>query len=556
MVNFSSLKTQAEMALAKLTEGKYYELSGINQRLQKVANDYPHDTVIIAVSRVVEQLSNKNPSGIISQGEIEKIYNELIGLNVSGTKFRDVLGDLLISEKPKSATSNEKYALTMRDNPDDGQIEYDCNTEVKAGFEKLFNQISDKYDPQKASLAREKVGLELNSLGFNNVRVKIAGGNSKFLVFAADIDTNRGSVRVYIPTEASGEKFPSVFVSGNQFDELKKSNLSSYVTESSFRNSRLPNVSSILNTLNILTSETNSNNEEFSKIASFFKENGNENLSAPELFASIPDQNSNLKDVQIPLTEVPKPLKVLASQIEENIMEASVGFPQSTVRFTKKMLVAELNSMGFKNSQIRVKEATSDGFICEATINTPKGKMPIEIPIEIKGNFPLLPSVFAKGDYISEFNTANIKNLVMKNTENHIIVRDDDLSNGMSLAQLKEIIVKSAMSGDYDKCDDTIAIIEKKFGEDVYRNVVADYYKTLINVGNVKDNLTASYNDSDQFVKTPNSLYPIHKKFGRPAHDLIRDENGEYHLKSTYSSRQNQKEEGAFFSTAKVLVGD
>jgi hypothetical protein len=103
-------------------------------------------------------------------------------------------------------------------------------------------------------------------------------------------------------------------------------------------------------------------------------------------------------------------------------METAVGFPQAAVRLTKRMLVAELNSMGFKGSQIRVVAPTSDGFICEAILNTAKGKTTIEVPIEMRGNAPLLPSVFAKGDFVAEFTAPSLHAFAMSD-----FVNDDAL---------------------------------------------------------------------------------------------------------------------------------
>jgi hypothetical protein len=559
MVNFSSLKTQAEMALAKLTEGKYYELGNLNQRLQKAAADYPHDTVINAVARVIEQLHTKDQSKLISQGDIEKVYNELIGLNVTGTRFREILGDLLVSDKPDSAEPNLQYARGMRDDPDMGSIEYEADPEIKEGFSKMFDPIADKYDPQCATAAKEKVGLELVSLGFDNPRIRLAGGNSKFLVFAADLDTNRGAVRIFIPADASGTQLPSVFVAGNQFDELSLPAITAYVTDAKYRNNRLPAVSDILKTLNVITTgaKVALPDGDFSKLAARLpKTNGSEGLSGPGVFASIPDENENVKDIEIPLTQTPEPLKALASEIEENVMEAAVGYPQAVVRLTKRMLVAELSAMGFKNSQVRVSHSTGDGFICEAAINTLRGKVLIEIPIEMKDNAPLLPSVFAKDDFVANFDAESLHAFASSGVETENVVSADDNLHGMNLPQLKDCIVRSAMQGDFDACDNAISVIEKKFDEDTYRTVVSDYHKILVGLENREEVVKASYNDSEQFVKTPNSIYPIHKKLGRPAHELIRDDNGTYHLKSTYRARQNQKEEGAFFSNAKALIGD
>lgn len=527
MVDFSSLKTQAEMALAKLTEGKCYEISDVNSRLQKIAAQLPQDTVINAVARVIEQLSKKDQTRLISQGEIENIYNQLIGLNAGGTRFREVLGDLLVSNAPKPVEQNLDYIRGMRDDPEKSPLEYDVNPQFKEDFGQMFKKHIDKYDPQCAVAAQEKVGMELKSLGYEP-RIKLAGGNSKFLIFAADFYTPHGSVCTFIPSNAAGTQSPSVFIAGNKFNTLTKSAIDSFLSEASHKNSKLPHVSDVLNTI--------------------------EKLSCSEVSASVSDAHMNTRPVEIPMAEVPEPLKALASQIEENLAEVSVGYPQNIVRSAKQMLISELDAMGFKNSQIRVASSMTGGFICEATLNTPKGKLSIEAPIEMNNDIPLLPAVFAKGDFVDSFDESSLHRFVSNNSGDNTIIRADSHFHEMTFAQLKDAMIKSAMRKDYDSCDEIIGVIASKVDENTYRNVVSDYHKLLLNVDNINEKL--AYDDKDQFVKTPNSIYPIHKKLGKPAHELIRDENGEYHLKSTYSSRENQKESGAFFSNAKVLIGD
>lgn len=560
MTNFSSLKMQAELALAKLTEGKHYVLGEVKDRLQKAAANYPQDTVINAMASVIEQIYHKNPNEFISQGDIEKLYENLIGLNATGSKFREVLGDLLLSEKRASVESNTNYINSVRDT-DIKALDYDINKEAKSELDKMFEMISDKYDAQCASFAKEKVALELISMGYDTARVKLAGGNSKFLVFAADLDTNRGAVRVYIPADASGTQLPSVFVAGDKFEELTPAALKEHLINAAQRTNYLPNVSAILNSLNILTGNTSASlpESDFAKIATKMPSpNGSEGLSAPGIFASLPDENKNISEVKIPKTEVPVPLKPLVSDIEESVLETAVGYPQAAVRLTKRMLVAELNSMGFKGSQIKIAAPSSDGFICEAIINTPSGKTSIEIPIEMKGNAPLLPSVFAKGDYVAEFTASNLHAFAMSNfaTDDVSVSRQFSDLDSMGLVQLKDVIVKSALNGDFESCDEAIAVIGEKFDENTYRQVIADYQKMLLNLEDTKNNVKMAYDDSDQFVMTPNSMYPVHKKLGRPINELIRDENGVYHLKSTYASRKNQQEGSVLFNTAKILVGD
>jgi len=559
MTNFGALKSQAELLLAKLEQGKHYVIGDLNERLQKAAGDHPQDIVIKSVASVIERVCSKDPRALISQGDVDKLYNELVGLNASGTRFREVLGDLLVSDLPGQVdVTNTKYINGLRDDPTQDAIDYGVDHEVKSGFDQLFEAASDKYDPQLAASAKQRVEHELQTLGVVNPRTRIAGGNSRFLVFAADLDTNRGAVRVYIPTESTGTKFPSIFVAGNRFETLTATNLGAYLEEAAMRQDCLPNVSAVLQSLDlaIKADKQSVSDENFSKLASTLpQDNGSEGVSGPGLFANLPDQKDDMRDVEIPIAPIPKELKVVASDLEESVMEAAVGYPQATVRLAKRMIIAELGSMGFKGSQIRVASATHDGFICEAILNTPQGKFSIEVPIEMNGNAPLLPAVFAKGDYVAKFDAASIHAIAMRDagTIDVAVCRDSAL-HSMNLSELKNTMVRSASENDFDTCDEALEVIANRFDEDTYRTVVADYHAMLAGLKKSGESLKQSFDDADQFVQSPNSIYPIHKQFGLPAHALVRDANGVYHRKSTYKTTDDP--DGAFFSTAKVLVGD
>jgi len=556
MTNFNALKTQAEYLLAKMEHGKGYRIGDLNQRLRQAADENPGDIVIRSVASVIERLHGKDPDSMMTQGQLESVYQELVGLN-KNTRFREVLGDLLRSDKNEPDLTNKDFVGARRD-PVEGFLSYDVDEHVKKGFDNIFRPDSKSYDPQNATKAKEKVELELKSMGFNP-HVRLAGGNARFLIFITSMDTNRGAVPLYIPAEASGDKLPSVFVGSNTFEQLTTSNLSDYLNAAAFNRDRLPEVSSILNALDqaLGAAPKTTKEEEFAQLfASLAVANGSEGLSAPGVFAELSEQKA-LRDIEIPSTPVPTALKALTSAIEESVLEAAVGYPQSSVRMAKRMIIAELGSMGFKNSQVRVASPTGDGFICDAILNTPQGKLKIEIPIEMNGNAPLLPSVFAKNDYVADFTISNIQAIAIKEA-GYVegAVRVDAQLYGMSLNELRDTMSKSAARGDFNTCDEALEVISDRFDENTYRSVVADYHKLLSKLGNTKDLMRQAYEDDGQFVRTPNSMYPMHKKLGLPAHELIRDENGTWHRKSTYAAKQDQEHLGAFFSTAKALVGD
>jgi hypothetical protein len=260
--------------------------------------------------------------------------------------------------------------------------------------------------------------------------------------------------------------------------------------------------------------------------------------------------------IEMPKVKVPGALKAIATEIEDKIMDVSVGYPEKSISVAKKMVAAELASMGFKGSQVRVLEPMKDGFVCQALLNTAEGKVAIDVPIEMNGVAPLLPSVFACGDQIADFNSASLKMLTMKKVATESKVNRDCQFYSMDVYQLKDVIIRAASAGDFATCDEALEVIAETTNPETYRDAVADYQRVLIGVSKTQETLKQAYDDSDQFMKTSTSMYPIHKRLGRPAHELVRDENGEYHLKSTYYARKNQETAGAFFSNAKVLVGE
>lgn len=505
-MNINSIKTLAEAALAKLAHGKRYALSDVYKRTQQARQQYPQDSVIQAFGHVIERVAQKSGEQMISQGDLDNIYQQVVGLNVSGTRFRDALGDLLITKQPNISTSNDNFIAERRATGD--MVSYDIDNELKNDLDGVFTSSNQLYDPQLAAKAKNKVIMELNSIGFPKNRVRLAGGNAEFLIFSADLDTNRGVVRVLIPASASGAQLPTVFSVNDKFVKLTADNIDKYITTQANR-------------------------------------------------YSVMEKQSDIGSVDVPTVPVPEPLKGIAN-FEESVVEASTNYPATSVRLAKKMVISELSGMGFKGSQVRVSEPTGDGFICEATINTPKGKVNIEIPIEMKNNTPLMPSVFAKDDFVADFTAPNLMSLVAKeaNIQTPAVYRDSPLMT-FNIEQLKEVIYRSAMKGDLDTCDEVLEIISERFGPEIYATAVSDYQRVLNSKNETNEILRQAYEDSDQFVKTPNSLYPIHKKLLRPAHELIRDEDGEYHLKNVYYGRQAQKSsEGVLFNTAKILVGD
>lgn len=554
MSHFNELKRRAEALLSQMERGKEYTVGHVGQRLERAAADHPQDTVIRAVAGVLDRMGRQNPDALISQADLDRIYNQLVGLDASGTRFREVLGDLLLSERPASAAPDPKYAEACRDPLREAISETEPALARELGA--MFEFADSHYDPKLALEARDKVGMELHSMGVRGARVRIAGGNPRHLVFAADIDTNRGAVRVYVPVEASGDKLPSVFVAGDRFTELTPSNLKTHLEQTTVRGDRLPEISAVLKSLDILTMKAKPtvSGEQVAKIAAMLPgSDGSAGLSAPGLFAALPE-GKGIGEVEIPRTEPPEALKPLAAEIEESVLEAAVGYPQVAVRLAKRMLLAELAAMGFKGTQVRVAAPASDGFICEAVLNTPRGKIPVDVPIEMRDNQPLMPAVFAQGDKVEDFSEANLKAMLAREPETvNIAVRRDSQLLGMEYHDLKDALIRSAAQGNLGACDEVMEAIAERFGPETYRNALLDYQKILLDLGSAKRQAESR---CGRILRSSISIFPLCGHFMVPLHKVVQDDDGVCHLASTYHARRNQAEEGAFFSNAKVLLGD
>lgn len=549
---YTELKRQAEVLLSQMTCGKNFIIGHVSDRLEKTAEENPQDHVVRAMAHVIGRMSHKDPSKIISQAELENIYQRLVGLNPK-TKFREIFSDLLLTKDPKKVVNaNEKFIQNNRDPLTEAINE--INPEMRDPLNRMFEENIKTYDTNKINFAKEKASIEFKSLGFKP-RLKLAGGDSDFFIFSADFHTPKGVVTAHVPVDASGEYFPSIIIANNQFKTLTKSVLSDFVQHGE-RNTAPPNVPAVLASLQSLIGNINktASQKQLQEDLSKFSDGKDISLFSPTVLASMPGVNE-IQDIEIPRTEVPKPLKVIAEDVEDQIVESALDYPLTSVRLAKRMLHAELTAMGFKNNQIRISSSTDDGLICEAILNTAKGKISIEVPIEMKNNQPLMPSVFAHKDFVDDFSQEKISSFLLQGPEPSLtsIQRNSQIM-ACDIMQLKSIIAEAVAKNDLKTCDEVLEIIANRFSLEEYRETIKSYKSMLKTAGSAKK----AYGESkcSRVIKSANSIYPICGHLMIPLHKVVQDESGICHRASTYHSRQVQDEEGAIFSTAKILLND
>jgi hypothetical protein len=544
-------------------------LSDVCRITRQAYEQYREDPVIRQVAFTIERMTERSqPGATITQAEISNIYNEFARLS-SENKFRKVLGHLLINDAPESKNENPEYISMTRVDASDSSIDTSSQTDkmLTAALASMFGGSIDDlkaFDADIAKKGTEYVGAELESLGFDNVNVKVMGGNQNTLVYAADIDTVKGLVTVAIPINITNGKLvlPSTFVADSHLEELTNANLQNFVTaKSENSNFAVPNINDILTAVGIIAGYDKKVDEDsFSKTKEALKDSGHFDMSVPSLYVDRqysdpkPDINTQQK------VEMPKELAHLAHDFEDDLLEAVSAYGKDSVEAGRLIVARELVAAGFKNAQVKYGGDTSNSVLYYASINTPKGPIEIEVPVDMQatasGKYaPMIPAYFAYDGVIEDFTAPKLQrfavNLPAPSSGN---VRLTSVYEYMRLPELKGEILKAASANDYVECETILNLIEDKFSEEDYKNAVADYQYVLM----AKTHMLSQeqYKCSKMIPAGKGSIYARCGHYGVPMHEVVAGPNGECILKKAIEREKLNPQEngGASISSYKVFM--
>lgn len=568
-LNIRDLAYVAEKLLKKQSSGEEFMLSDVHKMTRQAYEDYREDPVIRQVAFTIEKMAERSqPGATITQAEISNIYNEFVRLS-SENKFRSVLGHLLLNDLPPAKNENPEYVNMTRVDASNSSIDTSAQTDkmLTAALASMFGGSTDDikaYDETAAQKGIEYVGAELESLGFDKTNVKVMGGNHNTFVYAIDIDTNKGLVTVAIPINLTNDKLvlPSTFVADDHLEELTRTNLQKFVTaKSENSNFGVPNVSDILTAVGIIAGYDKKVDEDsFSKTKEALKDSGNLEMSVPNLYVDKkyvepkPDIDTH-QDV-----EMPKELAHLAHDFEDDLLEAVSTYGKDAVEAGRLVVARELVAAGFKNAQVKYGGDTNNSVVYCASINTPKGPIEIEVPVDMQimasGKYaPMIPTYFAYDGVIEDFTAPKLQrfavNLPVPSSGN---VRLASAYEYMKLPELKNEILKSASDNDYVECETILNLIEDKFSEEDYKNSVADYQYILMAKANMASQ--EQHKCSKMIPAGKGSIYARCGHYLVPMSDVSAGPNGECILKKSIEREKLNPQEagGASMSSYKVFM--
>ena len=496
-------------------KGKEYMLSDVYSQVRRAYEQYPEDTVIRQVAFVVEKMFEKSASGTtITQADMSKMYNNFAHVQQE-SKFRKVLGHLLKETAPDTI-KNDTFVKQMRIDSNGDPI---SNTSlVDQNATNILSALFDSsiqvkaYNETLADKGITYVKAELKSLGFDNSRVALAGGNAETLVYLANFDTVNGIVSVAIPIDLVNNNLvlPNSFIVDNSLRPLTAQNLQDFI----------------------------------SKKATLHSKAGEHEEIRPV--------------IETPVAEMPKELAHLAADFEDTIVEAASNFGTEAIKIGKQIVIRELTAAGFKNAQVKFGSESGDSVVYIAAIHTPKGVVDIEVPIEMKSvagdkYVPLCPTYFAYDGILEDFSTVKLQRFAMNIPQaSSGTMSFASMYKFMRLSELKDEIVKAASENDYVSCETVLNVIAERFDHETFKNAVADYHFLL---------MTKNRLESGEIRSCPNpipagkvSVLPYCPHVHSTIDKVAVDEHGHCRLKTALQREKMNPdfESGAAISTSKI----
>jgi hypothetical protein len=525
-LNIGDFVKLAQNLLNEQQNGQEFMLLDVYKQTREAYERFPEDPVIRQVAFVVEKMTEKAKSGtIINQAQVSKIHNEFARLS-ENSKFKMVLGHLLINTNASTPNGQDFVRLNRLD-AENSSINFEdlVDQNLVGNFDVALNGNGTikPFDQKTAEKGAEYVKVELVSLGFNNPRVKILGGNEDTLIYTASFDTEKGLVDVKIPIDLHNKQliFPSTFIAEDRIESLTAANINNFVN----------------------------------KVAQ--ERNPNINNRAGNLHSDIAFDT----DIQIAGTEqkveMPKELVHLSRDFDDSILEAASAFGKNIINKGKQVVIRELVAAGFKNAQVKFGSENTDSVIYLASINTPKGAVEIEVPVEMKvvsnTYVPLLPTYFAYDGLVEDFTAAKLQRFAISlpapSTKNVVC---SSAYNYMLLPELKDEILKAASENDYPTCETILQYIEDKFSEEDHRNSIADYQYLLMTKTKIASKEQHVCRRMIPAGKT--SIYDYCGCYNVPMNKVVADDHGNCILKSAVERQKLNPldQSGVLISNSKI----
>jgi hypothetical protein len=516
MNELKHIVAQAKKALDKIENGKTFSTGYVLNRMENAASNNTRDALICHARDVVA--SKAKSQAFITQREISNVYDELYGLGGGRSNFRKELGDLLLDKHAvlKESSKGADSARIPYENKLSPLFEENELSKELAGVFSLDKQASfSAFSNNSVKKAEKFARLQLVSMGCVPQEVKAVKTNDHFILCNASVDTSDFTqVNIPIPVRVTNgiPSLPTHFVQEDSLVKLNKANLYVFVKDKN----------------------------------NFIKK------TAASRFAA----QRSVSDFQVDTPVVPASLEKYAD-LENELVASMASFSRDQIRVASGVVTAELAGLGVPNPQVRVSGSTDKILTFAADIPTPRGRVEIDIPVDMPNGRPVIPNNFLANGKSHKLNQEGLR-VVLKASE-HI----DDLNkvsrevvemSRLSYGQLIDRMIDGVSKNNYRQAEDALGVISEKFEGSQYLAALDKFTKLLKHSSSntEREEMIKAALESGDLIRVPTSVQPYCPKLGLPVSKVDFDAKGRPVPMRRSAQQESIDELGAMMSTSRV----
>jgi hypothetical protein len=527
------------VSLSKTIEDNHkLALPILSAKLNKLAKSYPNDQTILAISNIVDKLSDKQ--FFITRAELKKLYNTLHSRN---TKFAEFFADELgkIDNVPASPT------LYKRDSSSNNELNISKfgDAVLASALESVFDKTIPlkNYSKDAATKAIKSVTSILDSWNLKAAHIDVANGNEKFLVVRAEYHTPKGSTSFYIPVEVNNNDIsePYIFMGNTGPKTLNYTNIKEYLTQ--FAGDKLKIKADEI--LDVLVSVASSNRRISDAEIALIKLNANKKSSLGEFGNQIIGQRLEEKPVPDIKTDRSEESFCFEKKFNSPFGIASITFGQDKVKLGSDLVSRHLKSFGYDNHRITVNSSDSNTIFYGVSLDY--GRVAFTVPVKVTSNKVFEPTVLLCEGSISPFSSKTINKLYMENITDSRVAATASAQYGLKPSELIDNIRNAVKNNNFACAEDSLNVLRNYGDEKAYAIGFKIYSSAL--AGNIPSGPEES--GCSHTVKSPNNQVPVCVHTGLPINKVYQDKYG--NCRPLYRKGMDESYEGAYFMNHKIF---
>ena len=516
MKNIKDIAREAEKALDKIKNGKTFPANYVVQKLEAALQQNPKDALIGHMRDVLSKRASDN--AYFTQREIAETYDHLYGMSGGNSRFREFVGDLL----PDSHASISSSKFTAQDS----RIPYEKSLDPMYKESELSKELSGAFSLNKKGSfsafsdntikkAEKFAKLQLVSMGCNPQTVNSVKSNEHFILCTASVDTSDFTqVEIPVPVQVTNgiPSLPSHFIQDGKLVKLNKENLYVFVKDKN----------------------------------NYKKKASRDSFANQRAFGEIKTDSA----------VVPAALDAYAN-IEDTLVEAASSFSKNQINIARNVVASQMAGFGIPNPQIKVFASNEKTLTFSSDIPTEKGRMIVEIPVDMPNGVPVIPNKFKFASETYPLNESGLRKIIESaGSRTNSVSRRVEAMSKLSYAQLIDRIASSVDSGDLKVAEEALGVIEGKFGGQKHITALDMFSKLLKHSsgGTEREAHIKKAVERGDLIRVPTSVQLYCPKLGLPVSKIAFNHKGEPVPASRKIKTNSLEDQGAMISSSKVVL--